>query len=225
MAKPITMVDNRTQMNEETLSQRLQALLTERGLSVQKAADISGVKYHALYSILGRENAVPNAVLAQQIADGLGIPIEYLTKGAPLPNTEVVAVAGRVGAGARVPLIDAYAKGDGLFMVKCPPQIEPHDVVAVEVDGDSMAPMYQPGHVLFFTRNTHEGVLDEDIGRPCVIEDAEGNAWVKLLRRGSERGLFNLISLNPSAESVWDRPIKWAARVRLALPAELVERV
>lgn len=85
-----------------------------------------------------------------------------------------------------------------------------------------MAPMYQPGHVLFFSRSVHDGILEEDIGRPCVLEDSEGNGWVKLVKRGTEPNLFHLIALNPAAESSWDRSIKWAARVILALPAELV---
>lgn len=163
------------------------------------------------------------AVSAQEM-----LAISRIT-GLPIPdgrsNAVTIAVAGRVGAGARVPLADAYEKGDGLFHVACPPQLPARGIVAVEVEGDSMAPMYQPGHILFFSRATHEGVADEDVGHPCVIEDEEGNAWVKLLKRGTAPGLWNLISMNPSAESVWDQRIKWAARVRLALPQDLVERV
>lgn len=136
-----------------------------------------------------------------------------------------VAVAGRVGAGARVPLVDAFEKGDGLYHVACPPQIAGQKVVAVEVEGDSMAPMYQPGHILFFHRESETGIIDSAVGNPCVVEDANGMAWVKMVRRGSAAGLWNLISLNPSAESVWDVRIKWAARVLLALPSELVDRV
>lgn len=134
-----------------------------------------------------------------------------------------VSVVGRVGAGASVPLVDAFEKGDGLYHVARPPQLPHNGIAAVEVEGDSMAPMYQPGHVLFFSRKTHDGVLDGDIGKPCVIEDANHHAWVKLLKRGSETGLWNLVSLNPAAESAWDVHILWAARVLLALPADLVQ--
>lgn len=88
-----------------------------------------------------------------------------------------------------------------------------------------MAPMYQPGDILFFARHTHDGVPDEDIGRPCVVEDADGMAWVKQVKRGSEPGLFHLISLNPNAETRHNVRIKWAARVMMVLPAEMVERV
>lgn len=208
-------------MTDETFSTRLASLIRARKITKQAAADLCGVKYHALNAVLIRENAVPNAQIAHQIANGFGVRLEWLLNGvASVPR---VAVAGRVGAGARVPLVDAYEAGDGLFHVVRPPILPASGVVAVQVDGDSMAPMYQPGHVLFFTRNTHEGILDEDIGKPCVVEDENGMAWVKLVKRGSAPGLWNLISLNPSADSAWDVKIKWAARVLLALPAELVE--
>lgn len=170
----------------------------------------------------------PKVSTCVSIASALGMSVEDVMARADhaiAARRKSIAVAGRVGAGVRVPLVDEFEKGDGIYHVVCPPQLRSHGIVAVEVEGDSMSPMYQPGDVLFFSRATHEGVPEEDIGRPCVVEDQAGNAWVKMVKRGSAPGLWNLISLNPSAESAWDQSIKWAARVRLALPSELVERI
>lgn len=168
--------------------------------------------------VLGKRDVSASEMLAIAQITGVEIP-DYVR--APAPT---IAVAGKVGAGAKVPLTDPYSKGDGIYQVECPPQLSPHGVVAVEVEGDSMAPMYQPGHVLFFSRNSHEGVLAEDVGFPCIVECEDGNAWVKLVKRGDEPGLFHLISLNPTAETMHNQRIKWAARVKLALPAEFVVR-
>lgn len=168
--------------------------------------------------VLGKRDVSASEMLAIAQITGAEIP-DYQPKGRPS-----VAVAGKVGAGAKVPLSDPYPKGDGLYHVECPPQLSPHGIVAVEVEGDSMAPMYQPGHVLFFSRNSHEGVLAEDLGYPCVVECEDGNAWVKLVKRGDEPGLFHLISLNPTADTMHNQRIKWAARVKLALPGEFVVR-
>lgn len=143
-------------------------------------------------------------------------------------SAPLVAVSGRVGAGAQVPLFDHTADG-GLFQVAAPTQLlrkgAARDVAAVEVEGDSMAPMYQPGDILFFARHAHDGIPDEDIGRPCIVEDEDGMAWVKQVKRGAEPGLFHLISLNPNAETRHNVRIKWAARVMMVLPAEMVERI
>lgn len=167
--------------------------------------------------VLGKRALSAEEMIAISAICGVDVPAK--TQAAPRP----VAVVGKVGAGAQVPLVDAYAKGDGLYHVARPPQLPPSGVAAVEVEGDSMAPMYQPGHVLFFSRHSDDAVLETDIGKPCVIEDINGMAWVKVLRRGDEPGCWNLISLNQQAETVWNAKIKWAARVMLAMPAEFVE--
>lgn len=141
-----------------------------------------------------------------------------------LEPSSTITIAGKVGAGARVPVFDAYEKGDGP-QVLCPPGLSPQGVVAVEVEGDSMEPVYSQGDLLFYTRAAHDGVPDEVIGHRCVCEDIEGNGWVKQLRRGDAPGLFHLISLNPGAENQHNIRLKWAARVRLHWPADLARRV
>ena len=138
-------------------------------------------------------------------------------------STRTIAIAGKVGAGAQVPVFDAYEKGDGP-QVECPPGLSPHGIVAVEVEGDSMEPVYSAGDLLFYTRNGHDVVPSEDIGYRCVCEDEDGMGWVKQIKPGDEPGIFHLISLNPGASNIWNVRLKWAARVRLHWPAELAKR-
>lgn len=142
----------------------------------------------------------------------------------PEDAAPMIAVAGRVGAGAQVDLVDAFEKGDGLYHVACPAEISPRGVVAVEVEGDSMTPIYQPGEILFYSRDAL-GVPTEAIGRICVCEDDAGKAWVKVVRVGREEGTFSLISLNPEAENMHGVMLKWAAPVKFNLPPEYVQRV
>ena len=65
-------------------------------------------------------------------------------------RTPTISIAGKVGAGASVPVFDAYAKGDGPQVI-CPPGLSPSGVVAVEVEGDSMEPVYSAGDLLFYS--------------------------------------------------------------------------
>lgn len=208
----------------DKIAARLARLVDERGSNPSAAAKAAGLNHTAIRDIITRKTKHPTFDTLARIAEALDVSVAEIVDAAEARGA-AITVAGRVGAGARVPLVDGFERGDGLYHVRCPDMLPAQGIVAVEVDGDSMAPMYQPGHVLFFRRATHEGILTEDIGCPCVVEDAKGDAWVKLVKRGSEPGLFNLISLNPAAESIWDQRIKWAARVRLALGADLVERV
>lgn len=199
------------------------------GWKAAPLSEASGMGISAVRDLL-RNNSSPKVSTAQALAHTLGMTLdEIISLGEGVATTlPTIAVAGRVGAGAAVPLSDAYEKGDGMFHVVAPATLlragSVRGIVAVEVEGDSMAPMYQPGDVLFYSRATHEGIPSEDVGRPCIVEDADGNAWVKQVKRGDEPGLFHLISLNPTSDTRHNQPIKWAARVRLALPAELVER-
>lgn len=208
----------------DKIAANLERIIEEKGTNNRAVAEAAGLGHTAVRDIILRKVRNPTFATLLRLSEVLSVDVAEIV-GMPTQVKRPIAVAGRVGAGARVPLADAYEKGDGLFHVACPPQLPARGIVAVEVEGDSMAPMYQPGHILFFSRATHEGVADEDVGLPCVIEDEEGNAWVKLLKRGTAPGLWNLISMNPSAESVWDQRIKWAARVKLALPVELVEKI
>ncbi len=202
---------------------RLKQLREAHGLTQEQMAERLDIST-GLYNGLENGKRRMNADYIEAAAKVFGIRPSELIEDTPYP----IAVAGRIGAGAQVPLVDAYEKGDGIYCVAAPAQLLRHGlpkgIVAVEVEGDSMTPMYQPGDVLFYTRPTHEGIPDEDIGRPCIVEDESGMAWVKQVKRGNQPGLFHLISLNPTSETMHNVQIKWAARVMLALPAEMVER-
>ena len=88
-----------------------------------------------------------------------------------------------------------------------------------------MEPIYFEGDLLFFRRETHDGVPSEAIGRTCVCEDAAGMGWVKQVKPGSSPGLFHLIALNPQSDNMHDVELKWATPVRLHWPAELVSKL
>lgn len=198
------------------------------GRSIRGIAHEADVPEDALKNLVQGKAQRTNFEYAMKVVDVFGVSIEDFLSGALSHDhpTALVAVAGKVGAGAFVPLVDAYEKGDGLYHVAAPPQLRAgaSGIVAVEVDGDSMAPMYQPGDVLFYSRAAHEGIAEEDVGRPCVVEDADGQAWVKLVRFGDAPKRFHLLSLNPGSLPRYNQQIKWASRVRLVIPAEMVAR-
>ena len=154
------------------------------------------------------------------IANALDVRIGEL-----FDDVRSVAVAGKVGAGEKVPLVDIYEKGDGLYHVACPSELSSSGgIVGVEIDGDSMLPVFRDGDVLFYSRDTI-GVPTEAVGAICICEDESGDAWVKYIKNGSEPGKFHLISLNPLVENMFDIQLKWAAPVKLHWPKALVERI
>lgn len=221
-----------TEKERDTFVRGLEIAMQRTNWKPAPLSEASGMGITAIRDLF-RKNSSPKVSTAQAIAETIGMTVDDIIAlgrdgNYTTPPTPQIMIVGRVGAGAQVPLFD-HAEDGGLFHVAAPTQIlrqgPPCDISAVEVEGDSMAPMYQPGDVLFFARHTHEGIPDEDIGRPCIVEDEDGMAWVKQVKRGTEPGLFHLISLNPDAETRHNVRIKWAARVMLALPAEMVERI
>lgn len=179
---------------------------------------------------LYRNNSSPKVSTAYALAQVLGRSVDEIIQLGTDPDNKTqidrraISVVGHVGAGAEIALFDAYEKGDGHYRIQCPPQLSPKGMVAVEVVGDSMAPVYMPGAILFYTRTTM-GVPTEAVGQICVCEDADGQAWVKQVRTGREEGTFTLVSMNPDHDHRHGVHLKWAAPVRFALPPEFVRRV
>lgn len=210
---------------EKPFKEALEHALKVTGRSLRSVAIAAGVSYDQLKSLMQGKSNTTNVDDGLKVASAFGVSVEDFFSGHFLPDAPTIAVAGRVGAGALVDLVDAYEKGDGHYRVACPPQLKPHGIVAVEVEGDSMAPTYQPGSVLFYSRPTADGVLLEAIGQISVCEDDTGKAWVKVVKTGSQEGTFSLISVNPEAANMHGIRLKWAAPVKFSLPPDMVERV
>ncbi|MDE4274738.1 S24 family peptidase [Phaeobacter gallaeciensis] len=206
----------------QMIAEAIDRLVKERGTNPRAVALAAGMSPTGVRDIITRKTKNPTFANLLKISEVLDVEVGAIIGNAE-PTRPTIAVAGKVGAGAQVPLFDAYEKGDGP-QVECPPGLSPHGVVAVEVEGDSMEPVYSAGDLLFYTRDSHEGVPADVIGHRCVCEDADGMGWVKQVKPGDEPGLFHLISLNPGATTMWNVRLRWAARVRLHWPADLARK-
>lgn len=164
--------------------------------------------------VLGKRVISAEEMLLISELTGVGLPFE-----APW-----VAVPGFVGAGDEVELVDDYGKGAGMYRVPCPPQLSPSGVVALEIRGDSMKPVYQDGGIVFYTREAL-GVPHESIGKICVAEDEDGKIWLKHVRGGTDLGRYHLFSLNPDVPSMQNHILKWAAPIRFYLPPDMVRHI
>lgn len=130
---------------------------------------------------------------------------EWLLDGTGQPHTKgsAVPLEGYVGAGAEfIPFDGDPGLGDA------PAAIEPNSS-AVIVRGVSMYPRYFDGEYLYFLNEMRDP--SDFIGRECVVKLHDGRRFVKILRRGSKKGLFNLESWN--APMIEDQEVEWAAPV------------
>ncbi len=200
---------------------KIQKLREQYGWTQAELAETSGLSRSYIAAIENKNiDKSPSMEASMKLARALNVRIGEL-----FDDAKPIAIAGKVGAGAKVPLVDAYAKGEGLYRVACPFELSSSaSIVGVEVEGDSMTPVYKDGDVLFYSRDT-VGIPTEAIGAICVCEDSNGDGWVKHVKPGSEPGKFHLISLNPLVDNMFDVVLKWAAPVKLAWPKALVERI
>ena len=207
----------------------LQLAMATDGWKMKTLSEAAGMGETAVKDLF-RYSSSPKVSTAHAIATAMGRSVDELIalgeNAGPITRSHrsAIAVVGRVGAGAEIDLFDAFEKGDGHYRVPCPPQLGPHGIVAVEVVGDSMMPIYPPGSVLFYTRDTI-GIPTEAIGHICVCEDTEGRVWVKQIKVGREEGTFTLISMNTDHSHRHGVQLKWAAPVRFSLPPEFVKRI
>ncbi|WP_369822829.1 XRE family transcriptional regulator [Rhodovulum sp. MB263] len=204
------------------IAERLKALIEDRGTNNRAVALAAGMGPTGVRDIISRKTRSPTYANLLKIADVLGVDVQEITGGHR--EQPSIAIAGKVGASARVPVFDTYEKGDGP-QVECPPGLSPHNIVAVEIEGDSMEPVYSAGDLLFYTRWSDGSVPSEAVGKRCVCECEEGLGWVKLVRQGRDHGTFDLHSFNDQTPTMYGVRLKWAAPIKLHWPAELARKV
>lgn len=121
-----------------------------------------------------------------------------------------VPVVGKIGAGGSIIYEDVGSDDT----IKRPPET-PGILIGLEVAGESMLPKYDPGDVIFISRD-NDGVDPQDVGAYCACRLLSGETYLKKLAKGSRTGLYTLRSLNGS--DMEDVELEWATPVRASIP-------
>lgn len=124
-----------------------------------------------------------------------------------------VAVHGFVGAGDEVHEFDDT---DRMGDEAAPPRYE--NGAAVIVRGDSMRPLFQPGDILFY--NMREEAPKTLPRRAVIVKLTTGELYLKKILPGTKKGLFHLISVNPTTPEMLDRHVHSIARIGWIKPAD-----
>ncbi|MDK8874709.1 MULTISPECIES: XRE family transcriptional regulator [Paracoccus] len=194
-------------------------ILAERGLKQRWLVEQLDVSPGYVSNLVAGTKR-PSAQMLERIAEVFELPASAI-----LEDQRPVAVAGKVGAGNTVvELVDAYAKGGGLYHVAAPDDLPSSGIVAVEVAGDSMSPLIEPGDIVFFTRH-FVGIDPAAIGHVSICQTDDGRALIKQIRRGREEGTFDLYSVNSAHPPEYGVRLVWAAPWRRAIRRQDVEFV
>lgn len=123
-----------------------------------------------------------------------------------------VPIVGKVGAGGTVAFEDMGIED----MVRRPPDTS-GDLVGLEVCGESMLPKFDPGDIVYISRQ-HDGVDPADIGAICACRLVTGETYLKQVLKGSRAGTFTLRSYN--AADMEDCDLEWATPIRAVTPRQ-----
>ncbi|WP_168173833.1 helix-turn-helix transcriptional regulator [Thioclava sp. DLFJ5-1] len=201
----------------------LKKLRKERGWTIDRLAAASGLS-RGYISQLETGKRLPGPKTLTQLSEIFGVePSDMLLSREA--TTTSIPIEGVVGALHQGDQVNYDFKSKPLReMIARPDVLEGKNVEALSVFGSHFAPYYEDCGILFYgakKRLNPEGFL----GRICVLGDASGKTWVKIVRLGETPKTFHLISLNPGAVPMFDVQLNWCAPVMLYLPPDLARRL
>lgn len=139
----------------------------------------------------------------------------------PVSAGGVAPVMGKIGAGAVIDPDFDQASSDGLYEVNLPFPVS-ENLIALEVDGDSMFPKYDPGDVVVVRRD-QQRETNWYLGKLVAVRTEDGRRYLKKLFAGSVEGLYRLESLN--ADPIHNVSIQWVGEIYAIVPAIQVFRI
>jgi len=203
--------------NADARRRVLQSFIDRNKLKVQTWTNACGLSESVLRSFLaGRSESMSDrtyARLAAGAAKLLERNVDAATlRGDPPPHVEVPLLH-YVGAGDQVYPIDG--NDDAIDYTEAPPGY--HHGGAAIVRGDSMRPLFEPGDIVFWRQL--ERPPNEPTKRAVLVQVKDGPLLLKKILPGTKRGLYYLLSLNPTTPVMNDQPVEAIARIGWVRPA------
>lgn len=178
--------------------------MTQKGVSIAAGLDPSTINSWV------KKGAQPSRDNLLKVAQVLGTTPDYIEFG-DAAHVVRVPVVGIASAG------EGWESPDNLALSPIAFDLDSADVIAIEVRGDSMEPVYRNGDFLVCPKRNAR-YADNLIGVDCVVLTTSGEGFIKILKRGTMRGKYNLKSYNPHFDDIenvdlaWIAPITWIKR-------------
>jgi hypothetical protein len=142
--------------------------------------------------------------------------------GYPIPAGIVaeasVPLVGYIGAGAEIMPEFEQVPPEGLDQIHVPFPL-PGDMIAFEVRGDSMLPVYKDGHVVIVYRDQKKPVTSF-YGEDAAVRTTDGRRFLKTIMKGSP---VTLMSFN--AAPIENIALDWIGEIFAVMPRTQLKKV
>lgn len=194
-------------------SKRLNDVLQQRGWTQSELAQRAGVSRENVKKYCQGHVSQPRGDTLPRLAAALDVHGAWLRDGTG-PQWRRVQLIGLVQGGGH------FLARKSSPREKTPSQslifeIAGKDPVAIEIQDDSLEPVYRSGDRLLCAR-TAIGNTAAFLDRECLVQLTSGKGYVARVRAGSRPGCFSLALANgltiADAELAWAAPVVWVKR-------------
>lgn len=195
---------------------RLQKAREERGFNTaQDAVNFFGWNYDTYIQHENGTRGITRA--AKKYAVAFRVSEAWLLTGEGTAKSTIVEIVGRLGAGAEV---EVDHEQGGLGEVEIPFPL-PSDMIALEVWGNSMLPVYKNGQIIVVYKH-QQRPLSAFYGEEAAVKLDDGRRFIKTVMRG-DGDTVNLLSWN--AEPIENVRLEWVGEIFAVLPRNAVTKL
>lgn len=198
----------------KTIAEKLRAIMKATGKKQMELAE----HFHVSQSTVNRWLA--GSEPEGQRRDAINEAYEQLIDHEPRAKSGmIVSVQGYIGAGSEISPEYEQTPSEGLEQIWIPFELD-DELIAFEVRGTSMMPVYRPGHVIICYKD-QKRPLDHFYGLDAAVRTSDGRRFIKTIMRNGNQ--VDLHSFN--ADPIHNVQLEWIGEVFAALPKTSVKRL
>lgn len=201
---------------------RLRAAFEATGWSKAELGRRANVPYDNVNKYLEGKVKQPRGEQLDRLAEALGMDPVYLERGVdPVTGGTDVPIMGYLGAGAEVEPDYEQVPPDGFSQVTLPFPL-PGDMIAFQVRGVSMLPVFKDGAIIVVWREQRRPI-ESFFGEEAAVRTAEGKRFIKTIMRGSLPNTVNLMSWN-DPQPIENQRVEWIGEIFTIMPPKALRQ-